>query len=462
MGDYAGLQGTIDEIVREAIDWHMQDNFWLKSGDGYRLQGAYGWTVPGPEAGAGAFPVSFEEPRSGTTMTYDFHSTVYEPLRESIQSQFDPWLTMPQPEDFGDVCTGSYAGMEKISAGQEINGDSVTENVDLSAAVTGATDACNGQQGETIKAFKARYMDRMPGVIRNHCAAAADLTEIALGEQLLWRETQKSLASTADAMLKAMQARSGGGGGEILLSIVGAALSIGSAIATGGWSTVLTVAGAATGVGGTLAGGGEEQRVPLSGDDASAVIDSVHEVLVDLNEKIKAEEQALKDKATSRTGQMDGSDYDLSVPTSLYEPSEEDDYTGGGNMMQYQAELLADLYSDGGHLATIANQLRASSSQLEGVSAFSAFSRATVGLVNDGPYSEWNALRLQIIDFLETNRQACLDAADQLEIAAKFIGDTDTAVSQELGQHGDEVENAQTFSLAPPPHVRPPGGFGGY
>ena len=109
----------------------------------------------------------------------------------------------------------------------------------------------------------------------------------------------------------------------------------------------------------------------------------------------------------------------------------------------------------------IANQLRMASTELNGVSAFGAFSRARVGLVNDGPYSEWNALRLKIVDFLEVNRQACIDAGDQLQIAAGFIRDTDDAVSADLGQHGDEVENADTFSLAPPSGHGAPGGYGG-
>lgn len=461
MGDYAGLQGTIDQIVEAAIDWAMADAQWTRSGTGYRMNGSLGWWVPGPDAGPGAFPVEFTDPRVDGPISYDFYSNIYQPITESVQSQFDPWLTMPEPGDFATLVQNCFGGTQKISNGQEVNGDTIDANVDLDAAITGGTDALTGQWGATITAFKRQYMDRMPGVVTNHCAAAADLTEIVLGEQYLWWETQKSVASTADAMLAAMQARSGGDG-EVVLSVLGAALSVAAAVASGGWAVALTAAGAAAGVGATLeGGGGSSESVPLSGGSPFDVIDSVHGVLVDLNAKVIAEEEDLVQKATSRAGQMDGSDYDLTVPVSLYEGGSEDDYSGGGNLMQVQFSALEDLYEEGGYLEVIADQLRTASTELNGVSAFGAFSRARVGLVNDGPYSEWNALRLKIVDFLEVNRQACIDAGDQLQIAAGFIRDTDDAVSADLGQHGDEVENADTFSLAPPSGNGAPGGYGG-
>lgn len=186
--------------------------------------------------------------------------------------------------------------------------------------------ALDDMGGETIRAFRDQYVNRLPDILVNQSGGVADLTHMVLAEKVLWAEVQRSVVSVAEATRTAMEARSPDASAGMLLSVAGIFLGISSAIASGGWSTVLAVTAGLTNVGaqGATLDFGTPKRPALAGNDPMAVLDSVVEALDTLRTDIRAEEQKIQESVTGLAGKLDDPTYNLGLPPGFLSGHTED------------------------------------------------------------------------------------------------------------------------------------------
>lgn len=117
-------------------------------------------------------------------------------------------------------------------------------------------------------------------------------------------------------------------------------------------------------------------------------------------------------------------------------------------MVKLQADDLKAI--SGTYLPGIAACYRTASTALSGAGSYSSWERqGGLGTGPSGPYLGWDSVRRALVDVLEDSRQACEDAASQLEIAARFHGDADAAASADLAQNEAAVEAAEAARNRP-------------
>lgn len=298
--------GKIEALKIAAIDAYMKTNGYDVEGDVYRLRtfsyGPRGGTfieVTRPEGSSSS---------GGRVLHYvtDYGTNddlevardkaevglqeAWAGICSTIDGIIDPWLTIPREEDFETAGTSSskLIGALMGSAGQ--SGDlfvgSGALGMDMSR-LGKETDLCIS--GGSFDLFKARYVDDGTTVGVRITAIAEVISQAIAAEKAVWKNVATDVEALVEEFTAGFKKAAQGDEANIstVLKVVGAAIAVGGALASGGTATAISL-----GIGGVVVGLGES----LADADGDAKADGSFSSYADGCKKLEAAFTQLEDR----------------------------------------------------------------------------------------------------------------------------------------------------------------------
>lgn len=217
-----------------------------------------------------------------------------------VAELFVPFVDMPDPRDFQSLVESMNVALGKLAIGGHPNADPSLDlptraNSEL-AKMSGSESYLAQWTGRAAEEFKTNFIDPFPATASNQFLLAFVLKWSLVAEQQIWEDGRKEIDKIAEMTIAALEQlpEAGAQAGTILLTVVGAILTVASLWASGGILTGLTVAAAAVAVGGTLSSP-EPTETTIEGNTADAVIASMREAMDTLVTHIATQESFIAD-----------------------------------------------------------------------------------------------------------------------------------------------------------------------
>jgi hypothetical protein len=242
---------------------------------------------------------------------------------DDVPSLFDKFASMPDPGDFDSYITDVASGMRSLSVAKSgvsdpISGEQYPYNTELKNMSTSA-GYLDEWDGVAMMQFRDDFIAKFEERVLNQFNAAAVIKNALMAEQELWKRARENVCKIVDDGYAALDHMHDCGKNEwtIALSIVGAVVVIGSAVATAGGTAALalTAVGAAGSIASSVAGTmGDPVDRPFSGESAEAVIKSVREGVKEFEERLKESEDKIKTACETANGTLEVAKEDYQAP----------------------------------------------------------------------------------------------------------------------------------------------------
>ena len=260
---------------------------------------------------------------------YDYTGD-WELWRGAIDSLVAPWEDRPTLGPFHDKVEALRTAAEKLRPGTEVEGDGTDSGVvpggELRAAISSLHGDLAGMQGQTIWAFRTRYVDHLHTINEGQFGLAYVLGQCVAAEQAIWDKADldyRDLISQGSAAFLAARDYqlfgSGGGDYSTELKVAGAILAGIGLFASGGLATAVGVAGFGVSLLEGFAPSGDAPKPTITGGSANEVLESLSKALDELRDAIQEQESAILECLDANLAAVEGSPdkFDLASPALL-------------------------------------------------------------------------------------------------------------------------------------------------
>jgi hypothetical protein len=206
-----------------------------------------------------------------------------------VESIYDDFLDIPDPESFAPTCTSLATAMGRLATEGHTN-DPITGAPSLSghnpnlSLVGSSGDLFLSWTGDAADAYKTHYADKFVPTASSQYAAMSVLLNAVNAEACVWAAMRDDLDKLSSRAIELMKKAGNKGGAEwaAVLSIAAAVITIpvtggASAIAIPAVAAGLSVA--ATGIGLATSGGGTKDELGLDAGASDKVISSLETAL---------------------------------------------------------------------------------------------------------------------------------------------------------------------------------------
>lgn len=315
---YDQVPGLATEIYQKAVDKYLSDTYQIyKDGDTYYS----------PDQGGDAWNPSSRNSRYTDDQLKQLVSEAQHKFAD-VPHLFDDFSMLPDPAGFDNDITMVSAVMDDLCAhatADPILGIQHPINTELSVmagTTAGQPETATVLQrwdGLASEAFLRNFVTPFPDRTANQFTCASVLLNALKAEAELWKRARLNIADIAEKTKNGLDhyADCGKNDWTVGLSVVGAVVTIASAIATGGTSLVVGLAavGAAGTVASTVAGTSDSPPSDrYGGESVEAVINSCRKAVADLKTAIKEQEQKVVDAMTKSVGIVEAHKSDFIAP----------------------------------------------------------------------------------------------------------------------------------------------------
>ncbi len=206
-----------------------------------------------------------------------------------VESIYDDFLSMPDPQDFATTCSNLALGMGWLATEGQTN-DPITGASSLSGhnpnltLIGSSGDLLGSWTGDAADSYKRNYADKFGPTASSQYAAMSVVLNAVNAEAAVWSAMRDDLDKLSSRAIELMKKAGNKGGAEwaAVLSIAAAVVAIpvtggASAIAIPAVAAGLSVA--ATGIGLATSGGGTKDEFGLDAGSSDKVIDSLQTAL---------------------------------------------------------------------------------------------------------------------------------------------------------------------------------------
>lgn len=299
---YESLSGAGEQIYVKAVEEHMGDVYdWFKD-DGGTWHKFFG-----------------DEDQEEFDRVWMISQNEY----AEVPGLFTEFVGMPDPPALNDAITNMDAVLTALSVGRDGLTDPVTGqpypfNTELKAMTT-AADYLDEWDGLAVLNFRENFIDRFHERTLNQFNAGVVLINALRAHQELWTEAQKNVTTIANDTITALDHKNDWGKNDwdMTFSVVSAVVAIGGlVVASGGVAAIgLGAVGAGTGLASAFNGNREEAPpLPLGGETARAVVDSMKTALDNLKTHIRTAEEKIDSALSATQGDLTGQSADYVAP----------------------------------------------------------------------------------------------------------------------------------------------------
>lgn len=462
VSDYAGLSDTVDRVVLAAIDAEMYRVGCIKELDGsytYAPSGIGSSPIPIPGPGQGTAPTIVPQ---GAMELFD-PNAMYAKYQQEIPALFEPFLPgqLPEPSSFEGARGTVLDSMIKLAMSPHdeqnpVDTDDPTvivHNPDLTA-LTNAQGILNQFSGDTVTAFREKYLNHFEGVLECQYLVARELWVTLHMEQEVWTRTEQDIARIADSAIAAFEdSKSGGFDLKLVVDVVGSVLAIAALHPAVG--AVTKAASTVVGQIGKYVPKSQPQKTSeFSGGTPDEVLSKLREGIETFKKDIASQEDAISERLRELSSAMSTYPdcFDLSRPTELLETDAATDVVTAKDEIALESSELRRVGRE--HLPQLADQLRTAANGLDDPAPYHMWLRSGgVGAGYTGPWTDWERVANALVaDLLDTQTEL-RDGGETLAICADAFDHSDAHVAGALDQHRKKIEP----HYAPPPPPRVPG-----
>jgi hypothetical protein len=438
MASYDELDTLIGKLKRAAIDAYMRDGGWDVQSDKYEISSRgpdFTVTRPGADGEGGgnwesndAFGDLF-----GILDRDEEFQSAFGDIRERVDNAMQPWFNLPDPAEIAPLVESMRQANRTLSLSASTGGGEATGGGSIAGYLRGIELASDAMSGETIGAFKSRFLFQLEKVVTGHHAITVVLGSALAAQEGLWKEARQTVADTVDQAANAMTAYANGGdpNWEIVLKVAGWAGKGLKAFVTGGASGILD--GADVGIT-ILQDVAKSKKADGPSSGFEGLMSSFEKALTQGNDAIKAEEQELQDNIETNMSniQADQGSYDLAAP-SILGVDDDSDLAGLIITNQGLVDEITNVY-----MPDLKAELDSASDHVWGGFSNAAFQRdGRVGISAFG-IDDFQLYWL-LTKMLKDLSWEVDNGAVTLKLAIRDIGQADTSAEDELERHADRV-----------------------
>ncbi|MCW2815406.1 MAG: hypothetical protein JWN84_2861 [Nocardioides sp.] len=380
-------------------------------------------------------------------------SQVFDHWPGAIEAAFADYDSLPTAGDFSGVAADMERGAGEIAVSVTSPGstpEAPSGNGRLAQDLVNLEGDTNQLAGVYARTFHDRYVAGLSFAVASQHALAGALAVTLGAEERIWREVDSGLTRLKSQAVVAMQAsgpQAADTDAALELSVAGSILGAAAAFATGGAVLALALAAAGASAAGDILGAGGSapapKKVPLGAGTPQGVLDNIIGALDDLDTEVRDQERDLEtllsDCLSATTASGTDGNFDLRLRGGGASPGE---WLSAEQDVIVDATAIAsitDLW-----IPTICGDLHACRSAL-GVNGFPWIRPAHVGTGTTGPWAEYAALQSRLDDLLAQLESELTEAAAALKEAAKGIGLSDEATTDEMARQADRI-NAENIN----------------
>lgn len=424
MATYEELPSIIKKLKRATIDAAMHQVGWKFNDFEYYMPQA-------PSShGTGTPPISrpnADGEGGGQVTGYGASGTDYvaqfNQIRSNIDALVKPWLDLPEPSTMRGELAKIKTAYGDLAVGTSINPSTGTPTIEGSGVLAGhlidlASDVAN-LEGDTIRAFKSKFLNRLGFVVGANDAIAYVLAYTLGCEIALFEGARQDVATAFDQARDAMEKLSLSQGSidwEFVLTVAGWAVAVVGILATDGTVLALAAPWAGLGVDVLKTGAGAAEKAQGSAGSVDSTLQALSGTLGQVNKQLFDAEtkidKCLRDNLTIVLANKN-ENFDLTDPGIQDVPHDPNS----------KAIALDPIYVDpitNTYMPAIATELSRIAKAAWDCS-FNAIRDASVGIGYQGPAPAWYGLSYPLYELLtDLSTEVTLGAANLKAALADF------------------------------------------
>jgi hypothetical protein len=376
----------------------------------------------------------------------------------TINDLFSDWWQIPFPQGYaaplnsGREASAAIAllpvgGRANVGQGPEgqwsVEGFGADRNM---GRIDWISDKISKFDGDAIDAFNRNYVSQLPLLATGQQYMTKVLWATAGGQKEMWLRAQQVVADTAGKGVAAAKAATGGDGAglDVLVKVVGAALSLATVVVTEGAAAPIIAGGATiTGVVSSfLPEGAEDKTLPLGSTTPVGVLSNMAKALEELKSQIRDEEHGQVKALTNAKSFVEDhlGSFDFKAPGIITE-------TDPDRVREaYEIGLNTDKLREIAHhyLPDVAQQFRVSAAALDDDGGSGPWSRpGSLGVGATGPWPQWQALAARMSGILDNTYDELHRACEKLEVVAADFDKTDAQIHADLEKKNHELDQVR-------------------
>lgn len=378
----------------------------------------------------------------------------FDAIRSRIDEAIQRWSSLPDPGEIVPLVESMRQANRVLSLGPSSTGGALTGGGAIGGNINLINENSDAMAGGMITAFKTNFLSQLGTAVSGQHAITVILGSVLAAEEKIWEGAQQTVLDLINKSTEAFNSAAAEGASvnwDVVLKVVGYALSGASIFATGGAVTALKVADVGLDIlSGSIPQPDDGEKTDSPGDDYDSVMSAFETVLRDLDSRIETEEQILQDNLVTNLRQIraDLPSYDLSSPP-IIDISDGSDLGSvvPGSVDELRIEPIRVREITETYLPNIAKELKTAAGHVSEAGSLTSLRRdSSIGLGTYGPDGRYYDLRFLLSDILDNLQARITYSAEALQLGAEDIGMADSQVRDALEKFSGRVHDRGIYT----------------